>query len=132
VLSRLNADELLLKREGGIDARVDERGANFSAGERQLIAFARAMYRDAPILIFDEATASVDSDTEAKLQQAVDELLKGRTAIIIAHRLSTIQAADRIIVLQHGRLAEQGSHEQLLALGGLYSKLHTLHFSRSH
>jgi ABC-type multidrug transport system fused ATPase/permease subunit len=97
-----------------------------------LIAFARAMYRDAPILIFDEATASIDSDTESMLQSAIDELLKGRTAIIIAHRLSTIQAADRIIVLNHGALAEQGTHEQLLASGGLYAKLHSLHFSRAH
>lgn len=132
VLARLHAEELFSSRPGGLDAPVEERGGNFSAGERQLIAFARAMYRDAPILIFDEATASIDSDTESKLQSAVDELLKGRTAIIIAHRLSTIQAADRIIVLNHGALSEQGTHEQLLASGGLYAKLHSLHFSRAH
>ena len=96
-----------------------------------MIAFARALYRDAPILILDEATASVDSDTEARLQRALDELMKDRTAIIIAHRLSTIRAADRLVVLQKGRVVEQGSHEELLRQGGLYAKLHALHFSHA-
>jgi ATP-binding cassette, subfamily B, multidrug efflux pump len=109
---------------------VDEHGANFSAGERQLIAFARALYRDAPILILDEATASIDSDTESRLQHALEELLIGRTAIIIAHRLSTVRAADRIIVLHKGHIVEQGSHDELLGHGGLYARLYDLQFSR--
>jgi ATP-binding cassette subfamily B protein len=110
---------------------VDEHGANFSAGERQLIAFARALYRDAPILILDEATASIDSDTESRLQHALEELLRGRTAIVIAHRLSTVRAANRIIVLHKGHIVEQGSHEELLAHGGLYARLYDLQFSRN-
>jgi len=107
---------------------VDERGENFSAGERQLIAFARALYRDAQIIVLDEATASIDSNTEARMQHAMEELLEGRTALIIAHRLSTIQAADRILSFHQGRLVESGSHAELLAKGGLYAKLHGLHF----
>jgi ATP-binding cassette subfamily B protein len=132
VLERLGALDLLTARPGGLDAPVGERGANFSAGERQLIAFARALYRDAPILILDEATASIDSDTESRLQRALTELLKGRTALVIAHRLSTIRSADRILVLRQGRLVEEGTHEALIARGGLYAKLHELQFSREH
>jgi ATP-binding cassette subfamily B protein len=129
-LRRVGALDLFLSREGGIDARVEEHGSNFSAGERQLIAFARALYRNSPILILDEATASVDSDTEARLQHAVGELMRGRTALIIAHRLSTIRAADRIVVLHKGRVVESGTHEELLRAGGLYAKLHELQFAR--
>jgi len=129
-LERMGALDLFERREGGIDAPVDEHGANFSAGERQLIAFARALYRDAPILVLDEATANIDSDTEGRLQRALEELLRGRTAVIIAHRLSTIRAADRIVVFHKGRVVEQGPHEELLALGGLYARLHELQFAR--
>lgn len=128
VLRRIDAYALFAGRPGGLLAKVEERGHNFSAGERQLIAFARALYRDAPILILDEATASVDSDTESRLQRALDELLKDRTAIVIAHRLSTIQAVDRLVVLQRGQVVEQGTHAELLRHGGLYAKLHALHF----
>jgi len=132
VLERIGALDLLTARPGGLDAPVGERGTNFSAGERQLIAFARALYRDAPILILDEATASIDSDTESRLERALAELLKGRTALVIAHRLSTIRSADRILVLRQGRLVEEGSHDALMAKGGLYAKLHALQFSREH
>ncbi len=131
VLDRLGALEIFAKHEQGLDTPVLEQGKNFSTGERQLIAFARAMYRDAPILILDEATASIDSDTESRLSRALAELLRGRTALIIAHRLSTVRAADRILVMQRGRLVEQGSHDQLIALGGLYARLHELQFSRA-
>jgi ATP-binding cassette, subfamily B, multidrug efflux pump len=130
VLKRLGAYEVFASREQGLDTAVAEQGKNFSTGERQLIAFARAMYRDAPILILDEATASIDSDTESRLSRALTELLRGRTALIIAHRLSTVRAADRILVLQRGHLVEQGSHDQLIAQGGLYARLHELQFAR--
>jgi len=127
-LQRMGAEDVFRTRPGGLEALVDERGENFSAGERQLIAFARALYRDAQIIVLDEATASIDSNTEARIQRAMEELLKDRTALIIAHRLSTIQAADRILSFHQGRLVESGSHAQLLAKGGLYARLHGLHF----
>ncbi len=127
-LERMGAADIFRTRVGGLEALVDERGENFSAGERQLIAFARALYRDAPIIVLDEATASIDSNTEARIQRAMEELLKDRTALIIAHRLSTIQAADRILSFHQGRLVESGSHAELLAKGGLYARLHGLHF----
>jgi ATP-binding cassette subfamily B multidrug efflux pump len=128
VLSRVGALDLVERRPLGIHARVDERGGNFSAGERQLLAFARALYRDAPFLILDEATANIDSETEARLQAAVVELMRGRTAIVIAHRLSTIREADRIVVFHRGRVAEQGTHAELLALGEVYAHLHRIQF----
>ena len=109
---------------------MDERGANFSAGERQLIAFARALYRDTPIVVLDEATASIDSNTEKRMQTALEVVMQGRTSLVIAHRLSTIRAVDRIIVFHKGRVVETGSHDSLIAKGGVYARLHRLQFAR--
>jgi len=128
-LSRIGALDLFQRRPGGLEARVDERGANFSAGERQLIAFARALYKDTPLLILDEATASIDSDTESRLQAALEVVMQGRTALVIAHRLSTIRSVDRIVVFHRGRVVESGSHDELLAKGGVYARLYRLQFA---
>lgn len=122
----------IFERRGGLEARVDDRGSNFSAGERQLLAFARAVYRNAPILILDEATASIDSDTEARLQNALQVVMHGRTALVIAHRLSTIRAADRIVVFHKGRVVEDGTHDELIARGGVYARLYQLQFASEH
>lgn len=110
----------------GYDTQLRERGTNLSSGQKQLLAFARAAIRDPRILVLDEATASLDVGTEALIQDALDHLLVGRTAIIIAHRLSTIRDVDRIFVLKRGQLVESGSHEELLRQGGLYASLHNL------
>jgi len=129
-LERIGSLDFFKNRDPlGLEAKVGERGSGLSTGERQLVAFARALYRNPDILILDEATASVDSDTEARLQRALEAVLEGRTAIVIAHRLSTIRAADRVVVMHRGKVAEQGTHDELLAHGGLYAKLHQLQFA---
>ena len=110
----------------GYDTIVRERGTNFSAGQRQLLSFARALVHGADILVLDEATSSIDTETEALVQQGIQVLLRGRTAIAIAHRLSTIRDLDRIYVLHRGRLIEQGPHEELLQAGGVYHRLYHL------
>jgi ATP-binding cassette subfamily B multidrug efflux pump len=100
-------------------------------GERQLVSFARALAFDPEILILDEATSSVDSEIEARIEEATDRLMEGRTSLVIAHRLSTVQHADRILVMHHGKLAEEGNHAQLLERGGLYARLYELQFAAS-
>ena len=122
----VHADGILARLPEGLDAPVEERGANFSAGERQLLAFARALVHDPAILVLDEATSSIDTATEKLIQQALEALRKDRTTIVVAHRLSTIKTADRILVMRRGAIAEQGTHEELLAAGGLYRKLYEL------
>src|SRR5206468_12576057 len=107
-----------------------ERGVYFSMGERQLLAFARALHYDPSLLILDEATSSVDVETERVIQSALRRLLEGRTSLVIAHRLSTILDADRILVMHKGELREQGTHAELLARAGIYARLHELQFSR--
>ena len=108
---------------------LGERGASLSVGERQLLSFARALAFDPAILVLDEATSSVDSEIEARIEEATDRLMGGRTSLVIAHRLSTVQGADRILVMHHGRLVEEGSHGTLLAREGLYRRLHELQFA---
>jgi ABC-type multidrug transport system fused ATPase/permease subunit len=122
----VHAHEFIERLPGGYEGTVRERGATFSAGQRQLLAFARALARDPRILVLDEATSSVDTHTEALIQDALRRLMRGRTCLIIAHRLSTIQDVDRIVVLHHGRVRETGSHRELLALDGIYSRLYQL------
>jgi ATP-binding cassette subfamily B multidrug efflux pump len=121
-LAVVQADKILEER-GGLALEVGERGGNLSVGEAQLVAFARVAAREPTLLILDEATASVDSLTEQKVQHAVEQLLHGRSVLVIAHRLSTIRRADKILVLQHGRIVEQGAHDVLMAKGGVYAEL---------
>jgi ATP-binding cassette subfamily B protein len=122
----VHADRFLERLPGGYDAPVRERGNNFSTGQRQLLSFARALAYKPDILVLDEATSSVDHDTEELIQDAVARLQEGRTSLVIAHRLATIEGADRIVVLHHGCLRESGTHEELLRLGGLYARLYQL------
>ena len=120
----VGAHELISSLEHGYDTQVGERGGQLSAGQRQLVAFARAMIADPRILVLDEATSNVDLHTEGRIELGLRRLLAGRTAIVIAHRLSTIKGASRIVVLAHGRIVEQGTHDELLAAGGAYSELY--------
>jgi ATP-binding cassette subfamily B protein len=130
-LERVGADRMLARRmatttetvSDPLHLAVAERGTNFSAGERQLIAFARALVRDPDLLILDEATAHVDPEAEGWIERGVAELMRGRTTLVIAHRLSTIRSAGNILVMARGRVIEQGSHDELVARGGVYAKL---------
>lgn len=125
------ASRFIEKLPGQLAEPVVERGATLSTGQRQLLAFARALLRKPELLILDEATASIDTETEQLIQQAIGRVLTGRTSIIIAHRLSTIQSCDRILVMHHGKLREEGSHDELLKLGGIYHRLYRLQFGHT-
>lgn len=125
-----NAHNFIMDMPGGYETQIGERGSKLSGGQRQRIAIARAILKNPRILILDEATSALDTESEKLVQEAVDKLMVGRTSFVIAHRLSTIKRADVIVVMERGRLIEQGTHDQLLTLGGLYSKLYQVQFQR--
>jgi len=127
----VHADSFIRRLKGGYEAEVRERGAGLSVGQKQLISFARALAFDPALLILDEATSSIDTETEQLIQRAIERVMRDRTSIVVAHRLSTIQNADRIIVLHHGEIREQGTHQELLAERGLYWKLYKLQYADS-
>jgi ABC-type multidrug transport system fused ATPase/permease subunit len=123
-----NADEFIVKMPHGYDSIVGERGDTLSGGQRQRIGIARALIRKSPILILDEPTAALDTESEQLVVEGLERLMKGRTVIMIAHRLSTIRDADTIIVLKDGVVAEQGSHDELVARGGVYAELYHIQY----
>jgi ATP-binding cassette, subfamily B, bacterial MsbA len=123
-----HAHDFIVDQPDGYDTQVGEGGGRLSGGQRQRVSIARAMLADAPILLLDEATSALDSESEAKVQEAMERLMGGRTTVVIAHRLSTIRHADHIHVIDRGRLVETGTHEQLLAASGLYERLYEMQF----
>ncbi|HEX3281883.1 MAG TPA: ABC transporter ATP-binding protein [Pyrinomonadaceae bacterium] len=125
----VRAEPFIMRLKNGYEAEVKERGAGLSVGQKQLISFARALAFDPAILILDEATSSIDTETEQLIQQAIERVMRNRTSIVVAHRLSTIQRADQIIVLHHGEIREQGTHQELLAVRGLYWRLYKLQYA---
>jgi subfamily B ATP-binding cassette protein MsbA len=130
-LEAANLSALMKELPEGIDAHIGDNGNRLSGGQRQRLAIARAIYKDAPILILDEATSALDSESERQVQDALERLMAGRTTLVIAHRLSTIEHADRIVVLEHGHVVENGAHEELIAKDGLYANLHRIQFSNA-
>ena len=128
-LESANLGELLSRLPRGIHSSVGHNATELSGGQRQRLAIARAIYKNAPVLILDEATSALDNESERLVQDALARLMKGRTTLVIAHRLSTIEHADRVVVLANGQIAEQGTHAALLRAGGLYARLHAQGFS---
>jgi len=130
-LEAANLTAMIKELPDGIDSMVGDNGNRLSGGQRQRLAIARAIYKNAPILILDEATSALDSESERQVQDALERLMAGRTTLVIAHRLSTIEHADRIVVLEHGKVVENGSHEDLIKQDGLYANLHRIQFSNA-
>ena len=126
----VNADKFINKLEKGLDDVVRERGNNFSAGQRQLLSFARTIIHKPSVMILDEATANIDTETEILIQDSLEKMKNIGTMLIVAHRLSTIQHSDNIILLSHGKIIEQGTHQELLTLHGRYHQLYTLQFHK--
>jgi ATP-binding cassette subfamily B protein len=122
------AHEFITALPEGYDTFLGERGVRLSGGQRQRIAIARAMLKNPPLLLLDEATSALDAESERMVQAALESAMQGRTTLVIAHRLATVQQASRIVVIDHGRIVEQGTHETLVALGGIYAKLAALQF----
>jgi subfamily B ATP-binding cassette protein MsbA len=122
------ADEFIMQIPSGYDSVIGESGVRLSGGQRQRLAIARALLKNAPILILDEATSHLDTQSEALVQKALSNLMQGRTTLVIAHRLSTVMRADRIVVMENGRIVEEGNHGELMALGGTYRRLYDLQF----
>ncbi|MGR3375558.1 ABC transporter ATP-binding protein [Salipiger abyssi] len=131
VLKAAHVADFLPRLEGGLDAPVGPRGSALSGGQRQRVAIARALLRDTPILLLDEATSALDAQSEAVVQQALERLAEGRTTLVIAHRLSTVRHADKIVVMDQGRVVEEGTHDDLLARNGAYARLHAMQFTES-
>ena len=123
-----HADEFVKRLPRGYATEIGERGATLSGGQRQRLAIARAILKDAPILLLDEATSALDAESETAVQQALDALMRGRTSLVIAHRLATVRSADRILVMDKGRIVEEGTHASLVLRGGLYARLAELQF----
>jgi ATP-binding cassette subfamily B protein len=123
------ADEFIRALPEGYETRLSERGISLSGGQRQRIALARALLKDAPILLLDEATSALDAESEALVQRALERVMKNRTTLVIAHRLATVQKADRILVMDNGRIVEEGTHAELVAKGGLYGRLAEMQFT---
>jgi ATP-binding cassette subfamily B protein len=122
------ADEFISRLDNGYDTMAGERGITLSGGQRQRIAIARAILKDAPVLLLDEATSALDAESETLVQKALDRLMQDRTTLVIAHRLATVLKADRILVMEEGHIVEEGTHQSLIAKGGLYARLARLQF----